>query len=44
MPYESEANSIKLTFTGDAMISRALSPFREERFLALRASERAAAE
>lgn len=36
MPYESEANSIKLTFTGDAMISRALKPFREERFLALR--------
>jgi hypothetical protein len=34
--YESESGDITLTFGGDAMISRALKPFREPGFLALR--------
>ena len=36
MTYESAAGDITLTFTGDAMISRALTPFREERYLKMR--------
>jgi poly-gamma-glutamate capsule biosynthesis protein CapA/YwtB (metallophosphatase superfamily) len=34
--YESASGDITLAFTGDAMISRALMPFREPRFLKLR--------
>ena len=36
MPYESQSGDITMAFTGDAMISRALMPFREERFLKIR--------
>ena len=36
MVYESSSGDITLAFTGDAMISRALTPFRETRFLQLR--------
>jgi poly-gamma-glutamate synthesis protein (capsule biosynthesis protein) len=36
MPYESRTGDITMAFTGDAMISRALKPFREERYLQLR--------
>jgi poly-gamma-glutamate synthesis protein (capsule biosynthesis protein) len=36
MPYESESGTINLAFAGEAMITRALTPFREARFLALR--------
>lgn len=36
MVYESASGDITMAFTGDAMISRALTPFREPRFLQLR--------
>ncbi len=36
MVYESSKGEITMAFTGDAMISRALTPFREPRFLELR--------
>src|ERR1051325_6173505 len=36
MPYESEHGDIVMALGGEAMISRALKPFREERFLAIR--------
>jgi poly-gamma-glutamate synthesis protein (capsule biosynthesis protein) len=36
MVYESAGGDITMAFTGDAMISRALTPFREPRFLELR--------
>lgn len=36
MVYESTSGDITLTFTGDAMISRGLMSFREERFLKMR--------
>ncbi|HWP60127.1 MAG TPA: CapA family protein [Candidatus Acidoferrales bacterium] len=36
MPYESTSGDITIALTGDAMISRALKPFREPRFLKLR--------
>ena len=36
MPYEAQQGDVVMAFGGEAMISRALKPFREERFLALR--------
>jgi hypothetical protein len=36
MPYEAQQGDVSMAFGGEAMISRALTPFREERFLALR--------
>jgi hypothetical protein len=36
MPYEAERGDVVMAFGGEAMISRGLRPFREERFLALR--------
>ncbi|MGH7846882.1 MAG: CapA family protein [Candidatus Binatia bacterium] len=36
MPYESISGDMTMALTGDAMISRALKPFREEKFLQLR--------
>src|SRR5690348_7243707 len=36
MPYEAESGDIIMAFTGESMISRALTPFREPEFLQLR--------
>jgi poly-gamma-glutamate capsule biosynthesis protein CapA/YwtB (metallophosphatase superfamily) len=36
MPYESETGDLVVALTGESMLSRALKPFREERFLSLR--------
>ena len=36
MGYETSGAPISMAFTGDSMISRALAPFREERFLKVR--------
>ena len=36
MPYESTSGDVTVAVTGDAMISRALMPFREEKYLQLR--------
>src|SRR5258706_12468899 len=36
MRYECESGDISMAFTGDSMISCALTPFREERFLKIR--------
>ena len=36
MGYETSGAPISMAFTGDSMISRALAPFRKERFLRVR--------